>query len=348
MADPRFFNNKGPFTLGELAELSGALIVGNDEVRDLKITNVGALETATTGEIACLHNPKYARLLPETKASAAIVRPENQGDAPKTLPLLVSNNPYLIHAKILRAFYPENVFPHLSETPRIHPSAHIDPTAKIGEGCEIQAGVVIGPRVEIGSGSFIGANTVINHDVILGKSTHVGALATISYCIAGDRVVIHTGARVGRSGFGFAHDGAKPVRVPQIGRVIIEDDVEIGANTTVDRGALEDTVIGEGTMIDNLVQIGHNVQIGKSCVIVSQVGISGSTKLEDYVQLGGQVGLAGHIKIGKGAKIAAQSGIMKDVEPGAALCGAPAIPIREFHKQTLTMWKLAKVKGTKL
>lgn len=345
MADPRFFDLKGPFTLGELAKLTGAILV-RDESRELKISNVGALETATTDEIACLHNPKYARLLPQTKAAAVIVRPENQTDAPLDLPLLVTENPYLAHAQILCAFYPENVFPALGKDPQIHPTAHIDDAAILGKGCSIQAGAVIEAGAEIGEGCFIGANAVIRKGVVLGKSCYIGSNASISYCIAGDHVVIHSGARIGRAGFGFAHDGPMPVRIPQIGRVILGNHVEIGANTTVDRGAIDDTVIGEGTMIDNLVQIGHNVQIGKSCVIVAQVGISGSTKVEDYVQIGGQVGIAGHITIGQGAKIAAQSGIMKDVQPGVALCGAPAIPIRDFHKQTLTMWKLAKIKGT--
>lgn len=347
MADPRFFDLKGPFTLGELAELTGAILT-HPEKSDLKISNVNSLECAKADHIVCLHNPKYVKLLPQTHAGSVILRPENQHDAPRGLPLLISENPYLAHAKILMAFYPDNVFPRKHDKPQIHPSAQIDETAKIAANCDIQAGAVIGPNVEIGEGSFIGANAVINHGVVLGRFSYVGPNATVSYCLAGDHVVIHQGARVGRAGFGFAHDGPMPVRIPQIGRVILGNHVEIGANSTIDRGAIEDTIIGEGTMIDNLVQIGHNVVVGKSCVIVSQVGISGSTKVEDFVQLGGQVGIAGHITIGKGAKIAAQSGIMKDVDDGAILCGAPAIPIREFHKQTLTMWKLAKVKGTKL
>ncbi len=200
---------------------------------------------------------------------------------------------------------------------------------------------VIGPGAAIGKRCAIGANTVIGASVVLGDDVRVGANATLSYCIVGSRVRIYTGVRIGQDGFGFAPDPDAPVKVPQLGRVIVGDDVEIGANTTIDRGAGPDTIIGSGTMIDNLVQIGHNVQIGRGCVLVSQVGISGSTRLGDYVMIGGQGGLTGHLMIGDGAKIGAQAGVLRDVKAGEVVLGSPSIPIREFHYMTTYLRRLA-------
>jgi UDP-3-O-[3-hydroxymyristoyl] glucosamine N-acyltransferase len=182
---------------------------------------------------------------------------------------------------------------------------------------------------------------VIGASVVLGDDVRVGANATLSHCIVGSRVRIYTGVRIGQDGFGFAPDPDAPVKVPQLGRVIVGDDVEIGANTTIDRGAGPDTIIGSGTMIDNLVQIGHNVQIGRGCVLVSQVGISGSTRLGDYVMIGGQDGLTGHLTIGDGAKIGAQAGVLRDVKAGETVLGSPSMPIREFHYLTAYIRRLA-------
>jgi UDP-3-O-[3-hydroxymyristoyl] glucosamine N-acyltransferase len=200
----------------------------------------------------------------------------------------------------------------------------------------VEPGAVIGPRAQIGAGTLIGANAVIGPDVCIGRDCSVGPGASVLCALVGNRVVLHAGVRIGQDGFGFAMGPGGHLKVPQIGRVIIQDDVEIGANTTIDRGALRDTFIGEGTKIDNLVQIAHNVVIGRHCVIVSQVGISGSTQIADYVAIGGQAGLTGHLKIGLGAQIGAQAGVMSDIPAGERWWGTPARPMADAMR--LVAW----------
>jgi len=196
----------------------------------------------------------------------------------------------------------------------------------------------------VGARCQIGANTVIGAGVALGDACRIAANVTLSHCLIGARVVLHPGVRIGQPGFGFAPDAAGPVKIPQLGRVIVGDDVDIGANTTIDRGSGHDTVIGAGTMIDNLVQIGHNVVLGRGCILAGQVGISGSTKLGDFVMVGGQSGLAGHLNIGGGARIGAHAGVMRDVEPGQTVIGAPAVPAIAFWRQVAMIQRLAKQK----
>jgi UDP-3-O-[3-hydroxymyristoyl] glucosamine N-acyltransferase len=210
--------------------------------------------------------------------------------------------------------------------------------------CEIGDHVVIGAGARLGARCRIGANSVIGAAVEMGDDCRAAANVTVTHCTMGARVVLHPGVRIGQAGFGFAPDPARPVKVPQLGRVVIGDDVDIGANTTIDRGSGHDTVIGDGTMIDNLVQIGHNVRIGRGCVLVSQVGISGSTVLGDYVMIGGQGGLIGHLRIGDGAKIAAQSGVTRDVAPGEAVGGSPAVPYTEWLRTHAMLRRMAHKK----
>jgi len=325
MADPRFFKVAGPFTVAEIARRIGAELGGASDARRT-LRDVAPLETATEHDLSFLDNRRYVDQFRATRAGAVIVSAKLAAEAPKGTTLLIAPQPYRAYAMAAQAFYPEP-----APTPGIAPTAIIDASATLGEGCAVGPNAVIGPHVEIGKRCSIGANTVIGAAVVLGDDVRIGVNATLSHCIVGARVRIYTGVRIGQDGFGFAPDPDAPVKVPQLGRVIVGDDVEIGANTTIDRGAGPDTIIGPGTMIDNLVQIGHNVQIGRGCVLVSQVGISGSTKLGDYVMIGGQGGLTGHLTIGDGAKIGAQAGVMRDVEKGAVVLGSPAMPIREFH-----------------
>jgi len=255
--------------------------------------------------------------------------------APDGLNLLISKNPYKSYALIAQAFYPE-IYPD----PEISQAASIDPQARVANGCIIEAGAVIGKGAEIGEGCWIEPNAVIGSNVVLGKKCRIGAGASVSHAVLGDHVRLYPGVRVGQDGFGFAIDPAGHVKVPQLGRVLIEDNVEIGANTTIDRGSGPDTVIGAGTWIDNLVQIAHNVKIGRGCVIIAQAGIAGSTEFGDFCVLAAQAGVAGHLKIGSGVRIGAQSGVMKDVAPGEEVLGAPAIPSKEFMRQVIALKRL--------
>jgi UDP-3-O-[3-hydroxymyristoyl] glucosamine N-acyltransferase len=254
--------------------------------------------------------------------------------------LLVSKEPYKAYALAAQAFYPA-----AEVVARRAPSAIIDSRAAVPDDCDIGPNVVIERGVRLGHRCRIGANTVIAAGVQIGDDCRISANVTLSHCVIGSRVVLHPGVRIGQDGFGFAPDAKAPIKVPQLGRVVIGDDVDVGANTTIDRGSGHDTVIGSGSMIDNLVQIGHNVVLGRCCILAGQVGISGSTRLDDFVMIGGQGGLAGHLHIGSGARIAAKSGLMRDVPAGETVCGSPAVPLSEFMRQTAVLQRLAKKKG---
>ena len=339
MADPRFFNRVGPFRAAELARLIGAVIAAGGD-GDLEIREVSPLDTASSGDLSFLDNRKYVDAFKRSTAAACVVDKRFADQAPAGMVLLLSATPYKAFALAAAALYPV-VLP----VPGVASGAAIHPTADIGDGCRIGPGAVIGDGVVLGARCDIGANAVIGQAVRIGDDTEIGANASLSHCDVGDRVLIHPGVRIGQRGFGFALDPTGHIKVPQLGRVIVGDDVEIGANSTVDRGAGPDTIIGDGTMIDNLVQIGHNVRIGKGCVIIAQVGIGGSAILEDYVVVAAQVGIAGHIRIGTQAQIAAKAGVMRDVSSGARVVGAPAVPARQFFRQVAMLEKLVKKKG---
>jgi UDP-3-O-[3-hydroxymyristoyl] glucosamine N-acyltransferase len=336
MADPRFYSAKGPFTVRALAEIAGAAL-SSDSDPDRVIRDVAPLATAGPECLGFLDNPRYATQFAVTRAGACLVRPESSAGAPRGMCLLFTGTPYKAYAKVAQAFYPRE-----APVPGVAPSATVDPGAKIGEGTAIGAGAVVGPGAEIGRRCRIGANAVIGPGVTLGDDCVIGASTSLHYCLVGRRVRMLAGVRIGEDGFGFAPDPDVPVDIPQLGRVIIEDDVEIGANTTIDRGAGPDTVIGAGTRIDNLVQIGHNVTLGRGCIVIAQAGISGSTKLEDYAIVAAQGGVAGHLTVGKGARVAAKSGVMRDVPPGVSVGGIPAVGIRQWFRQVAILQRLAR------
>ena len=336
MADPRFFLRHGPFTLSQIAGLCGACVAeGGDG--GVVIADVAPLESAGPKSLSFLANVRYLDAFATSKAGACIVSPDHAERAPPGMQLLLSETPYRAYARAASAFYPADRPDGL-----ISADAVISSSARIGEGASVEPGAVIGAAASIGPRSAIGANAVIGPNVEIGEDSSVGALASLSHCIIGKRVSIFPGVRIGQDGFGFDPNPAGFVKVPQLGRVIVHDDVEIGANTAIDRGSGPDTVIGEGCRIDNLVQIGHNVQLGRGCVIVAQVGISGSTKLGDFVFVGGQAAFGGHIRVGQGAQIAAQSGVIRDVAAGGRLGGSPAVPTRQWHRQTVMVARLAK------
>jgi UDP-3-O-[3-hydroxymyristoyl] glucosamine N-acyltransferase len=303
------------------------------------MTDVAPLETAGPDDVTFLDNRKYAGAFAASLAGASFVDERMADRAPAGMALLIAGEPYKAFARAAQAFYPAK--PVL---PRRAASAVIDPTATVPQDCDIGPNVVIEAGARLGARCQIGPNTVIEAGVDLGEDCRVGANVTLSHCLIGARVVLHPGVRIGQAGFGFAPDAQAPVKVPQLGRVVIGDDVDIGANTTIDRGSGHDTVIGPGTMIDNLVQIGHNVVLGRGCILAGQVGISGSTRFGDFVMVGGQAGFAGHLRIGSGARIAATSGVMRDIEPGATVCGSPAVPITMFMKQVAVLQRLARKK----
>lgn len=338
MVDARFFRNRGPFSLAQLAESTGATLA-HAQHADLQVHDVAPLDRATSRDVSFFDNNKYLEQFLNSQAGVCFVRAKYAENAPAGMALLLSEDPYRSYALAAQLFYP----PLLRET-GIHPTATIHKGARLGNEVAIAAGAVIGDRVEIGDGVSIGANSVLHDGVMIDSHTTIGALCSLSHCLIGRNVIIHRGVHIGQDGFGFALAREGHVKVPQLGRVIIEDDVEIGSGTTIDRGTGPDTFIGEGTKIDNLVQIGHNVQIGRRAVIIAQVGISGSTRIGDGAVLAGQVGVAGHLKIGPGAKIAAKSGVIHDVPAGSSYGGYPAIPVVDWHRQTVVLSRLIKPK----
>jgi UDP-3-O-[3-hydroxymyristoyl] glucosamine N-acyltransferase len=340
MADQRFFDRAGPFTLDAIAALSGASLRGDPVDGGRLLRDVAPLETAGPEDVTFLDNRKYLEAFARSRAGAAFVDERAANRAPAGMALFLSSEPYKAYARAAQAFYPA-----AGVVSRRAPSAQIDAAAIVPEDCDIGANVVIERGARLGRRCRVGANTVIAAGVEIGDDCRIGANVTLTHCLIGSRVVLHPGVRIGQDGFGFAPDPSGPIKVPQLGRVLVGDDVDVGANTTIDRGSGPDTVIGSGSMIDNLVQIGHNVVLGRCCILAGQVGISGSTWLDDFVMIGGQGGLAGHLHIGSGARIAAKSGIMRDVPAGATVCGSPAVPLTEFMRQIAVLQALAKKKG---
>jgi len=341
MADTRFFEKKEAITLGKLAALCECEL-GPGANPDMVIEDVKSIEEAGSSDLTWAFIASVRDALQKTKAGACITSEKFASCVPETTAVLLSKDPHRSYGLAAQYFYPVTIKEGIS------PRAFVDETAKIGKGCRIDAGAVVGANAEIGDGSWIQAGAVVGEGVKLGMSCIIGSNATVTHCLAGHKVYIYPGAMVGQDGFGFAMSEKGPTKVPQLGRVVIGDDVEIGSNTTVDRGAMGDTEIGSGTRIDNLVQIAHNVKLGRCCIVVAQVGIAGSTELGDFVVAGGQVGIAGHLKVGSGARLGAQSGIMKDVEAGAVMMGSPALPHMDFMRQNVILQKVVSEtkKGT--
>jgi UDP-3-O-[3-hydroxymyristoyl] glucosamine N-acyltransferase len=322
--------------LKELAEWVGGTVIGDG---DVTISGVAAIAEAQPGEITFIASAKYLPMLSTTGASAVIVLPNvTQSDKP----LLSVANPYLAFAKILTLYTQKPYLPK-----GIDPQAWISPTARIGKEVTVYPLVYIGDRCSIGDRVTLYPGVSVEEDSSIGDESILHAHVSIyPGTVIGKRVILHSGVVVGGDGFAYVKDGRTNVKIPQVGHVEIEDDVEIGANTTVDRAALGKTVIGRGVKIDNLVMVAHNVVVGEDSIIVAQVGISGSTKIGSNVTLGGQVGLTGHITVGDNVMVAAQSGVMNDLAPNAAYTGSPAIPHREQMRVISATLKLPEMRKT--
>ncbi|GAA0572140.1 UDP-3-O-(3-hydroxymyristoyl)glucosamine N-acyltransferase [Rhizomicrobium electricum] len=339
MADPRFFDNRGPFSLREVCAKIGATVPdGIDGTR--AIADVASLSGAVASHLSFYIGEKAAPAFAQTAAGVVLVSEKGLPKLSAPEGCVVIGVPSVQHAfaAVAEMFYPDC---HRIAGPF---NAGIHPTAKIGVGVELGAGVVIGPDVEIGDRTHIGPHVVIGRGVAIGRDSEIVGNTVISHAYIGDGVAILPGAQIGQPGFGFASSAAGHVKIPQLGRVIIQDRVEIGACVTIDRGALGDTVIGEGTKIDNLVQIGHNTHIGRHAVIVSQVGISGSCEIGDFVVLAGQAGVSDHAKIGAGARLGGKCGVFmgQELEPGRDYGGIPAKPVREWLRELAAVNALVK------
>jgi UDP-3-O-[3-hydroxymyristoyl] glucosamine N-acyltransferase len=340
MGNRRFFDRPSGLTVAEIVSLTGAEFSDAAALTQL-ITDVAPIDLAGPSDLTFVEGNKYADALAATRAGVCLMPPRFKGQPPEGLVVLRTEKPYRAFVAVHRTLYPQSLRPaSLFESDGISERATIHPTARLESDVTVDPGAVIGPRAEIGSGSIIAANAVIGPDVTIGRDCRIGAGSSLLHTLIGDRVVIHPGCRIGQDGFGYVED-AEQQKIPQTGRVIIQHDVEIGAGTTIDRGGIRDTVIGEASKIDNLCQIGHNVLIGRRCVVVAQSGLSGSVTLEDYAVLGGSVGLAPHVTIGRGARVAARSGVMHNIPAGETWGGYPAKTRMQWMRQEATLARLA-------
>lgn len=344
MSDPVFFAPSRRFTAGEIAALTGAEL-RTPEFADNIVTGLAPADRGGTGTLVFVEGRRNAGLIAGVEASALLCSADIAASAGNGIAVLVSSHPQRDFATVGRLMFPaaSRPGPVTGET-GISPAAHIHPQALVEAGAIVEAGAVIGPDAQVGSGTVIAPNAVIGPSCRIGRDGYVGPGVTIQHALLGNRVIVHAGARIGQDGFGYVLGRAGLEKMPQLARVVVQDDVEIGANTTIDRGTLSDTVIGEGTKIDNLVQIAHNVRIGRSCVLAAHCGLSGSVTLGDGVMLGGRVGIADHLTIGSLAQVAAAAGVMTDIPAGERWGGMPAQPMKEMMREIALVRSMARGK----
>ena len=337
MVDTRFHTSSEPLPLRALlASLATPPLVDDKRLGQIIVAGADELESADATEIALAARPAYREALRETSAGVVVVHPDLRDWVPEGTLAIVDQRPHDLFVDILEKLYPGGTLGAAGGQFADGPDALIEEGVKLGEN------VVLGPNVEIGRNTVIGPNTVIGRGVTIGRNAVIGANVTVEYAHLGNNVVLHPGARIGIEGFGWLSQGRANRKIPQLGRVIVQDGVEIGANTTVDRGALGDTVIGEGTKIDNLVQIGHNSRIGRRCLIAGACGISGSTIIGDNVLMGGRASTVGHVRVGNGSVLSGACVVTKDLPDGAYVGGHPAQDLRAWQREMATLRRLSK------
>jgi UDP-3-O-[3-hydroxymyristoyl] glucosamine N-acyltransferase len=334
---------RASLSLADIASLTGAVPRGGADLSH-EITGVAPIDHAGPTDLAFLESGKFADALGTTGAGAVLSIERFASRAPPGVNLLLTRDPYQAFVMVAREFHRDRLRPASPfEADGVMPGAHVHPSATLEAGVTVDPGGVIGPRVTIGAGSMIGANVVIGADVRIGAECSICSGSTIVDSVLGDRVIIHPGCHIGQDGFGYVSGRTGHMKIPQIGRVVIGNDVEIGAGTTIDRGGMRDTMIGDGTKIDNLVQIGHNVVIGRHCIIVAQSGLSGSVTLEDRVVLAARVGIVPHVTVHEGAHLAARSTVRRDVPRDARWGGnLNAKPITKALREMVAIERLAQ------
>lgn len=341
MAQPVFFKKPPSSTLAEIAALTKAEL--SDAARGGQVVRgIASVDEAGPMHVTFFDNLKYADKLAATQAGACLVSERFEARVPGHAVVLRTAHPFRAFVNLARVFHDDTLRPRPTFGDGIAPSAVIHETAHLEDDVTVEPLAVIGQGVEIGSGTLVGSGAVIGPNVRIGRNCDVGAGTTIQAALIGNSVLIHPGCHIGQDGYGFIFEGGRHVKVPQTGRVIIQNDVEIGAGSTIDRGSLRDTVIGEGTKLDNQVQVGHNVMIGRHCLLAAQIGLAGSLTIGDNAALGAKAGITNHIHIGDGAQLAAMSGVMDDIPANARYGGAPARPTKQWFREVLALERLAR------
>ncbi len=337
-----FFKRSAGLTVSEIIALTDAVPRGDVRL-GRRVTDIAPLDRAGPNDLIFFDKVKFAAELAATQADVCLTSERLAAHVPPHIMVLSCAEPFRAFITVARSLFPNSMQPSsLFEAAGVAAGAHVHPSARVETGVTIDPGVVIGPRAEIGPRTVNAPGATIGPDVRIGRDCTIGAGAALTYALVGDRVIIHSGVRIGQDGYGYISGPKGHEKIPQLGRVIIQDDVEIGTNTTIDRGSIRDTVIGEGTKIDNLVQIGHNALIGRHCLLVGQSGVSGSVTFGDYVVLGGKAGIADHLTIGEGAVFAGASGVISNVPAGQRWGGYPATPAHEWKRGLVLLRRLLR------